>query len=155
MLRFWETEFPQLAPIRTDKGQRLYSEENLALLRRIKHLLHEQGLTIEGARRVLASGQKTGEAAAAAPESFLGSPALQSQLPSGAELGYIKAQLVGLPENGPAAPAGTVADPASGFAPGRASNSVSNSDEFWGIDPTVLEEVIDSLEEVRRMLLPR
>ena len=55
VLRFWETEFPQLVPIRTDKGQRLYSEENLALLRRIKYLLHEQGLTIEGARRILAS----------------------------------------------------------------------------------------------------
>ena len=58
VLRFWETEFPQLVPVRTDKGQRLYSEENLALLRRIKYLLHEQGLTIEGARRILAAGAK-------------------------------------------------------------------------------------------------
>ena len=54
VLRFWETEFPQLAPLRTGKGQRLYTEENVALLRRIKLLLHEQGMTIEGARRVLA-----------------------------------------------------------------------------------------------------
>jgi DNA-binding transcriptional MerR regulator len=54
VLRFWETEFPQLAPLRTGKGQRLYTEENVALLRRIKQLLHEQGMTIEGARRVLA-----------------------------------------------------------------------------------------------------
>ncbi|MCR4665940.1 MAG: MerR family transcriptional regulator [Desulfovibrio sp.] len=53
VLRFWETEFPQLDPVRTDKGQRIYSEENLALLRRIKQLLHEQGMTIEGARRIL------------------------------------------------------------------------------------------------------
>ncbi len=53
VLRFWETEFPQLAPLRTDKGQRLYTEENVALLKRIKTLLHEQGMTIEGARRVL------------------------------------------------------------------------------------------------------
>ena len=54
VLRFWETEFPQLAPLRTGKGQRLYTEENVALLRRIQQLLHEQGMTIEGARRVLA-----------------------------------------------------------------------------------------------------
>ncbi|MBQ7738518.1 MAG: MerR family transcriptional regulator [Desulfovibrionaceae bacterium] len=53
VLRFWETEFPQLAPLRTDKGQRLYSEEHLSILRRIKQLLHEQGMTIEGARRIL------------------------------------------------------------------------------------------------------
>ena len=49
VLRFWETEFPQLAPLRTDHGQRLYSEEHIALLRRIKQLLHEQGMTIDGA----------------------------------------------------------------------------------------------------------
>ncbi|WP_304473292.1 MerR family transcriptional regulator [uncultured Desulfovibrio sp.] len=53
VLRFWESEFPQLAPLRTDKGQRLYTESHLALLRRIRQLLHEQGMTIEGARRVL------------------------------------------------------------------------------------------------------
>ena len=52
-LRFWETEFPQLRPARTEKGQRLYSEADLELLRRIRHLLHERGLTIEGARKIL------------------------------------------------------------------------------------------------------
>ena len=55
VLRFWETEFSQLAPLRTEKGQRLYTESHLTLLRRIKHLLHEQGMTIDGARRVLAA----------------------------------------------------------------------------------------------------
>ena len=53
VLRFWETEFPQLDPLRTESGHRLYTEEHLNLLRRIKQLLHEQGMTIEGARRVL------------------------------------------------------------------------------------------------------
>ena len=53
VLRFWETEFPQLAPLRTESGQRLYTEEHVAMLRRIKNLLHEQGMTIEGAKRVL------------------------------------------------------------------------------------------------------
>jgi DNA-binding transcriptional MerR regulator len=52
-LRFWETEFPQLQPIRTTSGQRLYSEEHVELLRRIQRLLYDRGLTIPGARRVL------------------------------------------------------------------------------------------------------
>jgi DNA-binding transcriptional MerR regulator len=56
VLRFWETEFPQLNPARTGKGQRLYSEADLDLLKSIRHLLHERGLTIEGARKLLQSG---------------------------------------------------------------------------------------------------
>ncbi len=51
VLRFWETEFPQLAPVRTEKGQRLYTEEHLALLKTIHRLVHEEGLTLDGARR--------------------------------------------------------------------------------------------------------
>ena len=53
VLRYWESEFSQLVPRRTDKGQRFYTESDLALLRRIRQLLHEQGMTIVGARRVL------------------------------------------------------------------------------------------------------
>jgi DNA-binding transcriptional MerR regulator len=53
VLRYWETEFPQLAPIRTSKGQRLYTEEHIHLLRRIQALLHDEGMTIEGARKKL------------------------------------------------------------------------------------------------------
>ena len=52
-LRFWETEFPQLHPKRTDKGQRLYSEGDVDTLRRIRSLLYDRGLTIEGARKAL------------------------------------------------------------------------------------------------------
>ena len=53
VLRFWEGEFPGLQPVRTPKGQRLYTERDMELLRKIRSLLHEQGMTIEGARRVL------------------------------------------------------------------------------------------------------
>lgn len=62
VLRYWETEFPQLDPLRTDKGQRLYTAEHVALLRRIQQLLHEQGMTIEGARRVLQGSAVVDEA---------------------------------------------------------------------------------------------
>lgn len=53
VLRFWEGEFPELEPIRTDTGQRLYAEEHLDIIREIKRLLYDEGLTIEGARKRL------------------------------------------------------------------------------------------------------
>lgn len=60
VLRFWETEFPEIAPLRTDKGQRLYTPEHLALLERVRYLLHERGLTIGGARKILAEERARG-----------------------------------------------------------------------------------------------
>ena len=60
VLRFWETEFPEIVPLRTEKGQRLYTQEHLALLERIRYLLHERGLTIGGARRALAEEKAQG-----------------------------------------------------------------------------------------------
>ena len=62
VLRFWEGEFSELQPVRTPKGQRLYTERDMEILRKIRTLLHEQGMTIEGARRVL-----SGASAPAAP----------------------------------------------------------------------------------------
>lgn len=44
--------------MRTGSGQRVYGEEQVELLRRIRHLLHERGMTIEGAKRVLAEAEK-------------------------------------------------------------------------------------------------
>ena len=53
VLRFWETEFKELAPRKNSAGNRLYKESELQLLKRIKHLLYEDRYTIEGARRQL------------------------------------------------------------------------------------------------------
>ncbi|MFP4316660.1 MAG: MerR family transcriptional regulator [Desulfovibrionales bacterium] len=58
VLRFWESEFPELTPVRTEKGQRLYTEEHIDLIRRIKVLLYDKGMTIEGARRHLQNNGK-------------------------------------------------------------------------------------------------
>lgn len=57
VLRYWETEFPQLVPARTASGQRYYTDSHLTLVRRIKDLLYERGLTIEGARREMAAAE--------------------------------------------------------------------------------------------------
>lgn len=61
VLRFWETEFPQIAPDRTEKGQRVYSLEKIRLLRRIQNLLYDKGLTIQGAKRVLGTTKEIPE----------------------------------------------------------------------------------------------
>ncbi len=60
VLRFWEEEFPQLRPLRTARGQRLYTEEHLQLIRRIKHLLYKEGMTIDGAKQRLDDLHKWG-----------------------------------------------------------------------------------------------
>src|SRR5271155_4626132 len=53
VLRFWETEFPMLQPVKAPKGHRLYRQEDIDLIRAIKRLLYEEGFTIPGARRHL------------------------------------------------------------------------------------------------------
>src|SRR3954452_19558992 len=53
VLRFWETEFPHLAPKKSVTGQRLYRQRAVQNVVRIKELLQEQGFTIAGARAVL------------------------------------------------------------------------------------------------------
>jgi DNA-binding transcriptional MerR regulator len=58
VLRFWETEFPKLAPKKTDKGQRMYRRKDVELLLQIKHLLYEKKFTIEGARQFLNGAAK-------------------------------------------------------------------------------------------------
>src|SRR5262249_19941164 len=58
VLRFWETEFPQLRPTKGSTGQRMYRRRDLDNILRIKQLLYEEGLTIAGARQQLkADGQ--------------------------------------------------------------------------------------------------
>lgn len=53
VLRYWETEFPSLAPKKSGTGHRLYRRKDVELLLRIKHLLYEKRFTIEGARQIL------------------------------------------------------------------------------------------------------
>jgi DNA-binding transcriptional MerR regulator len=53
VLRYWETEFPMLEPMKTPAGHRLYRQEDLELVLRIKRLLYDEGFTIAGARRHL------------------------------------------------------------------------------------------------------
>jgi len=60
VLRFWESEFPQLAPKKSRSGQRLYRQKDLDLVRQIKRLLYDEGCTIAGARQKLGMGEGQG-----------------------------------------------------------------------------------------------
>ncbi len=51
VLRFWESEFKNIKPRRTSTGQRMYRKEDIQLLLYIKHLLHNEKFTIQGARK--------------------------------------------------------------------------------------------------------
>ncbi len=69
VLRYWETEFPLLAPNKSKSGQRVYSEAELGIIRRIKELLYDEGFTIAGAKKRLeAEMQAGGPAAKPEPE---------------------------------------------------------------------------------------
>src|SRR5579862_6878452 len=53
VLRFWETEFPMLQPVKSPKGHRLYRRQDIETVFVIKRLLYDEGFTIAGARRHL------------------------------------------------------------------------------------------------------
>jgi len=53
VLRFWEKEFPMLHPKKNRAGNRTYQRKDIDLVMRIKHLLYQEGYTIEGARQRL------------------------------------------------------------------------------------------------------
>ena len=53
VLRFWETEFSQLKPVKSSTGQRMYRHKDVESVLRIKRLLYEEGFTIAGARQHL------------------------------------------------------------------------------------------------------
>jgi DNA-binding transcriptional MerR regulator len=53
VLRYWESEFPALAPKKSSSGQRMFRRKDVDLLFNIKHLLYEKKFTIEGARKAL------------------------------------------------------------------------------------------------------
>ena len=66
VLRYWETEFPTLQPVKSSSGHRMYRREDIESVFEIKRLLYEEGFTIAGARRHLAEQNGTADASAVA-----------------------------------------------------------------------------------------
>lgn len=67
VLRFWETEFPQLKPVKGSTGQRMYRQRDVENVLRIKKLLYDEGFTIPGARQQLKAEAKPAKLQAGLP----------------------------------------------------------------------------------------
>ncbi|MGF1640474.1 MAG: MerR family transcriptional regulator [Rhodospirillales bacterium] len=72
VLRFWETKFPQIRPVKRRGGRRYYRPRDVALLKRIRALLYEEGYTIKGAQKLLREGVGREAARPAAAEGAVG-----------------------------------------------------------------------------------
>ena len=95
VLRFWETQFPQLKPNKSGTGQRLYRRREVELALEIKRLVHREGYTIAGAKHVLDVSPKPQAAMKAA--SLVSGPAVVAK-PAGepnaaATIGRARAEL--------------------------------------------------------------
>jgi DNA-binding transcriptional MerR regulator len=91
VLRYWETEFPMLQPVKSPKGHRLYRREDIDTVFTIKRLLYDEGFTIAGARRHLRDQElgpngTNGGAAAVKAEGHSGESAPQAMSPQLASL---------------------------------------------------------------------
>jgi DNA-binding transcriptional MerR regulator len=78
VLRFWESEFPQLKPVKSNTGQRMYRRRDVESVLRIKQLLYEQGFTISGARQQFRAEAKSDKSQAAIPFPSQAKPEIQN-----------------------------------------------------------------------------
>src|SRR3954471_7309913 len=134
VLRYWETEFPALTPSKSRSGQRVYSEKELEIIRRIKELLYEEGYTIAGAKKKLEGELASGS---------LGEPETDEPDETAA---------VEPPAPAPAAPAKPAAKP-------RAAAPASEPEAPAGVDTDAAERVQrllsgieEALQEAREIL---
>src|SRR6266516_2901991 len=74
VLRYWESEFPMLQPTKDDAGRRVYRQEEVDLVFRIKRLLYDEGFTIAGARRHLRERNGAKEQPAVSPRAAAEGP---------------------------------------------------------------------------------
>lgn len=88
VLRYWETEFPMLQPVKSPKGHRLYRRQDVETVLLIKRLLYDEGFTIAGARRHLrdsAAAAPAESAIAPAPTATPTATELEADIQAGAE----------------------------------------------------------------------
>jgi DNA-binding transcriptional MerR regulator len=151
VLRFWETKFPQVRPLKRGGGRRYYRPEDVLLLRRVADLLYTQGYTIKGVQRLLREGggalhehippasEEERQAAAAERHSGASEAApKKSNVPQPAMPGL-------LPEP---EPEDMLEEPRQ--APGRPSGKkIEQENERLR---TLLTETLQALEELRRMI---
>jgi DNA-binding transcriptional MerR regulator len=81
VLRFWETKFTQLRPLKRGGGRRYYRPEDIALLRRIHGLLYGEGYTIKGVQQVLRSSRKPENSAHSSTSAEAAPPVAEPTIP--------------------------------------------------------------------------
>jgi DNA-binding transcriptional MerR regulator len=82
VLRYWETEFPTLQPVKSPKGHRLYRRRDVDTVLLIKRLLYDEGFTIAGARRHLRDISEGPAELASGPSEPKRAPAPQTEPPA-------------------------------------------------------------------------
>lgn len=135
VLRYWETEFPALTPSKSRSGQRVYSEKELEIIRRIKELLYEEGYTIAGAKKKL--------------EAELASGALGEPEQDEAEEGSAPAR-----STPAAAPPEPVAKPPAAPRPAAAALDTDGGERVQSL-LSGIEEALQEAREILTLLRPK
>ncbi|MFN7102927.1 MAG: MerR family transcriptional regulator [Pseudorhizobium sp.] len=152
VLRFWETRFPQIKPMKRGGGRRYYRPEDVDLLKGIRHLLYDHGYTIRGVQKLLkTNGNKFVSAIASGDLATMDAiVAASSDKPVEPKVsgGGEEDQLVGRPK---AKPSGRF----FGFGPGNENDALDVSVGKGSIgkeDRALLQEALFDLLECKRLL---
>ncbi|MEK7244985.1 MAG: MerR family transcriptional regulator [Pseudomonadota bacterium] len=157
VLRFWETRFATIRPLKRSGGRRYYRPEDVTLLRRIRDLLREKGYTIKGVQKLLRQGGEPMAAIGGAAEA----PIVLDPLAAASESSRRSFNGGGdSPAAGPeAADASTAADLAApaeaGFAKAGSAASATGGGEASLLSPAAREEleaVLAELEALRALV---
>ncbi len=135
VLRFWETRFPQVKPLKRGGGRRYYRPDDVVLLRRISDLLYIQGYTIKGVQRLLLEGHGILQDPLPPPEK-----ADAERMPEMAS----EPAVIELPDE----VASTATDLATLIGPGGATDIQMLRETFRA----TLNGILDELEAIRRLL---
>lgn len=149
VLRFWETRFPQIKPMKRAGGRRYYRPQDLQLLHGIKHLLYAEGFTIKGVQKILKEqGARAVAAGAVAAQDAYASPTddvTQSPLAEGWDESDSD-----LTDDQPAPPGDDGASAGHESAPVLESGDISRT--FSPGEIAKLEEILIELGECARIL---
>ncbi len=158
VLRFWETKFPQVRPLKRGGGRRYYRPEDVLLLRRVADLLYTQGYTIKGVQRLLreGGGALQDNIPPASPEEQMAAQAERNMLPvlepEPEPTLVLQPEIPQLPLGGllrnVAAPAPQPAPKPPEPRAAAKPRQVSEAERLR----TLLTETMHALEELRRML---
>lgn len=144
VLRFWETKFAQVKPMKRAGGRRYYRPEDVALLRNIRDLLYRDGFTIRGAQKHLREGAARGGASAAVQAGREGPPA---------EYGLARGLARGtVPRSESETTASPRPEPPKPLVPASAPSAPAASPSA---DRAALKAVLEELETLRQLVRAR